>query len=150
MACFCSAFSSAHCSSVTAHPCSALNHANWPALKTTCQSHTHKIWLAVAACILHEAVTSSRSITPHFLSFLVETGQIFHKWFSIILCLLTIMIPFLALVMKEWPNLMGETYCHFFWCHQGDGFRGDSLHLFLHQSREHHILQARCKQTQTL
>lgn len=69
MACFCSAFSSAHCSSVTAHPCSALNHANWPALKTTCQSHTHKIWLAVAACILHEAVTSSHSITPHFFHF---------------------------------------------------------------------------------
>lgn len=39
-ACLCSLSSSAHCSSVTAHACSALSHDNWTPLNTTCHTHT--------------------------------------------------------------------------------------------------------------
>lgn len=43
-----------------------------------------------------------------------------------------------------------ETYCHLFWCHKGDGIRGDSLQLFLHESWQHHILQAHWAETDTV
>lgn len=42
MAFLCSVSSSAHCSSVTAHACSALSHDNWETLKTTCETDTHR------------------------------------------------------------------------------------------------------------